>query len=443
LATWAILAVGCSAIEAPPSSEDDTPDAEAIATVDAATGGPDAIPDAPPDAGCRPDDCLCQGLTDCTGTCANLKSDRVHCGECGRPCPGDRVCTNARCVCAAGEDCDGVCVANFASNDGYCGSCNRSCAIGKEACVNAECHPIESVAIAVMLDRPGDPTGWTDGVGNPVRFLFRDVGASSARYECQTTALKFAQSAEFVPCDGADGTRPEHTPTAIPEYPEGVYRTSVRVRIGSYTSPVVSHDYYVHRSLDKAQPCVRSLTDEQYLAIATSSLASFGVFSDATVVRNPFIDVTFSNVSYSGGYRSSRVGQALPASQRFATPSLRHRFVLSADRKYLLVRRAFASRQAVKDGRSTAKCQDTYKFGNRRTGIPRQSVGCDALILNSNGNGICVTSDPTKPGSLVVKVASAYSWTKLLMQDRFSLKAKAPCQPVDERTRAAFLCLPE
>lgn len=448
LVTLVGLAVSCAAIESP-TSQTEIPDAESIRTTDAAQVGiPDAArsttSDAVPDAPCPLADCACQGLTDCAGACVDTQTDPVHCSGCDRRCADDRRCTSGKCLCVEGQDCDGVCVTDFQFNDTYCGSCNRPCATGKEVCVRADCRAMESVAIAEILEKPGDPTGWIDVAGNPIRFSFRNVGATSARYECQTLALAFAQSVEFGPCDGVDGTRPEHQPAPLPDYPDGAYRTSVRVRIGSYVSGVVSHDYYVHNSLNKAQPCVSPFTDEQYFAFAATALGTVGAFPATTVVRNPFIEVLFQNVNYSSAYRRARIGQALPATQQFTTPSLRRKFVLSYDNKLLLVRRAFESRQALKDGRVNARCQDPFEFGDRRAGLPRQRVHCDALILSSSGYGICVGPNATNPSQLVTKVASAQAWTKLIRQDRFSPKAKAPCgQPWTDSTRAPFLCLPQ
>src|SRR5262245_44365970 len=39
-----------------------------------------------------------QNLTTCSGSCADLKTDRTHCGSCGHVCPAEQNCMNGVCV---------------------------------------------------------------------------------------------------------------------------------------------------------------------------------------------------------------------------------------------------------------------------------------------------------------------------------------------------------
>lgn len=55
------------------------------------------------------------GLAECEGGCVDVRSDPLHCGECGRPCGAGQVCVDGRCArfrpvdeCA---DCGATCCA--------------------------------------------------------------------------------------------------------------------------------------------------------------------------------------------------------------------------------------------------------------------------------------------------------------------------------------------
>lgn len=65
------------------------------------------------------------------GYCANLATDAMNCGMCGRTCPGGQTCAASACRCASpmtacGADC--VDLRNDASN---CGACGRACSTGQ------------------------------------------------------------------------------------------------------------------------------------------------------------------------------------------------------------------------------------------------------------------------------------------------------------------------
>jgi hypothetical protein len=73
--------------------------------------------------------CACaNGQTECTGVCADLDTDRRHCGGCGVRCGDNSVCVGGRCLGMPGAACEGheacaseLCVAGFCcSGDDYC-----------------------------------------------------------------------------------------------------------------------------------------------------------------------------------------------------------------------------------------------------------------------------------------------------------------------------------
>ncbi|MDQ3692476.1 MAG: hypothetical protein M3464_02455 [Chloroflexota bacterium] len=90
----------------------------------------------PPDTG-GGETCCSPGRTDCGGTCANLKTDEQHCGNCDTQCQDGSVCAvckagcsgqpDARC-CPAGRrtNCAGKCV-NLKTDEKSCGRCGKRC----------------------------------------------------------------------------------------------------------------------------------------------------------------------------------------------------------------------------------------------------------------------------------------------------------------------------
>ncbi len=86
------------------------------------------------DAPCAP------GLDMCGDGCVDLRSDPVHCGECGAACGAREECVEGGCAraCAAGTTrCGGACV-DTASDSRHCGRCDVRCAV-EETCSAGLC----------------------------------------------------------------------------------------------------------------------------------------------------------------------------------------------------------------------------------------------------------------------------------------------------------------
>lgn len=77
----------------------------------------------------------------CDGVCTDVRYDNVHCGACGRTCPGDRLCYEGTCVrpCLGTERrCpSGVC-ADLRFDERNCGACGHACPTG-QFCVRGVC----------------------------------------------------------------------------------------------------------------------------------------------------------------------------------------------------------------------------------------------------------------------------------------------------------------
>ena len=114
---------------------------------------------------CRSGACTSEcpaGLNNCSGRCVNLRTVRLHCGACNRACASDEVCDWGECVlsCSLGlTACDGSCV-NLRFDRENCGECGRACATGA-VCENSICsmdcggdlYNCGGVCVDLMTDR--------------------------------------------------------------------------------------------------------------------------------------------------------------------------------------------------------------------------------------------------------------------------------------------------
>jgi hypothetical protein len=173
------------------------------------------------DAGPRPDGGGCpEGTTDCEGVCANLSSDRNHCGSCFELCAPTESCIDRLCrsgctpscsgrvcgtdgcggscgTCVDGDECvEGSCVSlcelplelcggtcvDTSSDRFNCGGCGTVCG-ATESCVDRLCRsagtPGESCASPTELPASGTATfTWVGRLPNHTPF---SCGATSAR----------------------------------------------------------------------------------------------------------------------------------------------------------------------------------------------------------------------------------------------------------------------
>ena len=84
--------------------------------------------------------CQCKNsLTKCGNACVDTTNDANHCGGCGQPCLGGKVCTGGSCQCPSDKPnwCGNSCVA-YGTNEN-CGSCGDACINGKQ-CNGSSCQ---------------------------------------------------------------------------------------------------------------------------------------------------------------------------------------------------------------------------------------------------------------------------------------------------------------
>ncbi len=253
-----------------------------------------------------------------------------------------------------------------------------------------------------------------------------DTGYPNAIYECRSgpDATFTATTPAWAPCDGASGVGRNHVPTPNAAVPEGNYRTEVRYRADTYTSPAVATRYYIHHALDKVATCPRAgfpadgphFADTDYFAaaqtFATANPTLFPVSttfpvgsaiplrSDAIYLRNPFIKIPFTAVEETAGMYGGN-GTGFPWSwptagsdYLFNERSLRHVWVANPTRTMILLKRRY-----VHPVNTTTPCADQYWAGNPYSGVdyPKHLIACEALVLNTHGNGLCLTTGGTVP----------------------------------------------
>ena len=302
-------------------------------------------------------------------------------------------CTSANHICSS--------ACYTAPDRQHCGSgcavCSATQVCDGNSCVTA---PVASIASS-----PIDPTGWTDANGNAITVSVTPVSLPGVTYECRSgPESTFTPTVPaFAACDGASGTGTTHTPTSNATTPEGSYRTEARYRAADYVSSAAAVRYYTHHSLDKTATCPRNasdaphFTDAQYFAAAQAySTANptlyptSGVFpapgnpvawTDAIVLRNPFTKLPFVGVE-----NIKSITWATTPNETVQQPMLRHRLVLNSTRSLLLMRRQYPSPQA-------GDCSLTVRVRSALSPLVEGNIECDAMALNSSGQGICLTSD--------------------------------------------------
>ncbi|HMI91253.1 MAG TPA: calcium-binding EGF-like domain-containing protein, partial [Polyangiales bacterium] len=203
--------------------------------------------------------------------------------------------------------------------------------------------------------------------------------------------------------------------TATPS--DGAWRTEVRWSwADGRVSHPVAYDYYVHSSLNGASKCSLGVADDSIFTTADSYLKASnlpvlnppvvdpGPFLAAdTFLTNPFVTVTYQPLRpYSFTLRRT-VGVSGAANSAFSADmwSLRKRFVMSANGRYVLIRRTYSSKAAWNDGIRDCKVArfeyaDSDFIKSKAPAVVRwlyvnKMHECDAVVVNRAGAGVCVT----------------------------------------------------
>lgn len=80
------------------------------------------------------------GYMNCGGTCHDLQTDRLHCGNCTTTCAAGTVCSAGACTTSCGgtlTNCSSIC-RDTTTDRNNCGGCGNACAAG-QICVGSSC----------------------------------------------------------------------------------------------------------------------------------------------------------------------------------------------------------------------------------------------------------------------------------------------------------------
>jgi len=108
-------------------------------------------------SGCTSTAVTCpEGQTSCGGTCFDLATDELHCGDCNITCSVGATCTDRVCVCPVGQTrCGNACV-DLSTSAAHCGTCGHACGLGTCAAAACACNATPST---VALCPPASATG--------------------------------------------------------------------------------------------------------------------------------------------------------------------------------------------------------------------------------------------------------------------------------------------
>ena len=214
--------------------------------------------------------------------------------------------------------------------------------------------------------------GWTSSTGAALSFALTDSGVAGAKYECRSGPSAAISSKSWGYCDGGVGTTLVAYPTLDAGTPSGTYKIQARLVSGSYTSAVGSQGeltFYVHTSLNNVATCADEGTDAAAITAASTALGAItGTFGSSSVTSVPFVRLDFDAVALARSNESSATANLL---------SLRRRFVLSSDRKLVLVRRAY---------RSTKNANCNQYFTKR----DYQATHCSVFVGAADGRAVCL-----------------------------------------------------
>lgn len=107
------------------------------------------------------------GQSSCSGSCADLQTDRRNCGACGAACAGASVCAAGRCVptCPAGQSACGDQCVSTASDPLNCGACGTRCPAG-QVCSRGVCDVVCAATLTLCTASSGAGDGGAgDGGG--------------------------------------------------------------------------------------------------------------------------------------------------------------------------------------------------------------------------------------------------------------------------------------
>ncbi len=371
-------------------------------------------------------ECLpaCQPSGDTETTCDDSKDDDcdgfVDCddSDCGgaAACQTSCVPVSEDCTDGSDNDCDGF----SDCTDSQCAPTAACCtASGGEICtdgIDNNCDGVIDcpVITATVPERP--PAGretWEGGAVSPsaARIMLQAPIQTNYIVQCRSGKPATVSSKVFVACNPTSPASLTVQPfpdgeASNPAY-NGIIETQVRFAFpNSQVSQPASFRYYVHNSLAGAQPCPRKAPDADLFAAARPNLVTATspkfLDSDAKLMA-PFVNIAFKpsqNVEFGVGAGEGDVEYL----------SLRRRFSLSPEKDLILMRRAYTARRNY-----SPPCRAATIFKhNTDDGIyginsaRHYRTGCDALVMNKQGAGVCLIVD--NQGTIKIANPQSAAW---------------------------------
>lgn len=354
----------------------------------------------------------CDGLTDCKDNDCNTSMDCCQAtgSESGdsacsdgkdNDCDGltdcdDDACSNAQhCCVRTGDE-----VGTLACNDGIDNDCNnekdcgdRKCGMQSSCCVASgtetsqpndgkdnDCNGAIDIAAASMtVPAAGQPVA-----GNEVAITMVPSVIATATLECNTRRVATMGGGSFRPCPMEGNTIKPFTDTAAADPTnDGAWATDVRWNFGpGGMSDPFSFRYYIHHTLYNLKHCDQP-SDGTYFEFAKKRLGAANVFRPGTdtALAGPFVHVTYSPLNANAV--SANFFQD-GTSQTVDMWSLRRRFALDPENKFLLITRNYVSSRY-------GGCQAAVIRFHLKSYV--SAYYCDAVVLNRAGAGVCINNN--------------------------------------------------
>ncbi len=359
------------------------------------------------------DDCADEVDDDCDGwvDCADPDCDGTV--DCQTACvPVTEVCTDS-----TDNDCDGY----TDCQDSACAPTPACCTpSGNEVCddgIDNNCDGVIDCPVilgAVPAMPPPGRAAWEGGAAgaDSVRLSLGTPALSNFIVQCRSGKPSTVSAQSFVVCNPSEpaslAVAPFDPSQASNPVWNGVVETQVRFAYpnGQVSQPT-SYTYYMHNSLAGAQLCPEKATDAAYFAAAEPHLLRDGApsFADA----DAHLAAPFVNVNFAPGADS--IFEVADGSGDVEYLSLRRRFSMNADRTMILMKRVFWSRRA-----GSRRCLTAMIRKHDSDAGPESSfdgtryfrTGCDAVVLNKEGAGVCLVVDTDS--AVVLAAPTSSSW---------------------------------
>ena len=267
-----------------------------------------------------------------------------------------------------------------------------------------DAHPVTPANTdfeVISAPTANNTVGYTDENGQPLSVRFDNDGR---RTLCRDGHIPDVDSAGFVDCSQQDEmgvSTFEIQPTSGKT--DGSYRVDVLHTDEDGVTRTFTVSFYVHRSLNDTLSCNSEPqwpSDDTWFAAATQP------FGEQIQHNVPFTDLDltpptyqfgFTNVFsdtnlgiihqdlHTGGFSFFGFSVGAPATFDLQILSLRHHFVMNDDNTLLLIYRKFESMNARLSA-GEHLCQMPLQFG-------LSFIDCDAIVLNSDGQGFCMSTD--------------------------------------------------